>query len=168
VQKPVAIALVGAVVALGIARLHATNTGNMTAAPPTVSSTSTPVAPDVATTAAPNPDAVMTTARTWVAALWARRPGDGPSSWLDRVAAIIAPALLAELRGGRATPGESTLLQSTVVISGVYPDATDPATVTVVGVAHQLTASGQQAVPFATAVTVAGAADGHTQVVALR
>ena len=110
---------------------------------------------------------VAVLARRWVTALWTRAPGEAPFGWLDRVADITAPALLAELRSARPWRADPTLA-STAEVDGVYPDAVDPATVTVTCVAHLTTAAGRSALPCAVTVTVARSADGRLVVAALR
>jgi hypothetical protein len=86
--------------------------------------------------------------------MWTHRPGDTPLSWLDPVVDLTAPELIAELRTARPTVTDAAVASTSVEIDGAYPDALDPATITVTGVAHLLTTAGPVVEPFATTVTV--------------
>lgn len=99
--------------------------------------------------------------------MWTRRPGDRPFSWLDRVADITAPGLAAQLRTARPTLADARVVSATVDIVGAYPDALDPATVTVTCVAHLATTAARHDEPCATTVTVTGDEDGRLVVSAV-
>jgi hypothetical protein len=86
--------------------------------------------------------------------MWTHHPGDTPLSWLDRVGDLTAPELIAELRTARPTVTDAAVASTSVELDGAYPDALDPATITVTGVAHLLTTAGPVVEPFATTVTV--------------
>lgn len=107
---------------------------------------------------------IRATASTWVAAMWARRPGQGPFAWLDEVAAITSPDLLAELRTALPTLEDQLTIAVTVDIDGVYPSALDPGTVTVTCQTHVRTAAGVVDQACATTVTVEPGADGQPTV----
>ncbi|HVF74825.1 MAG TPA: hypothetical protein VM938_07235 [Acidimicrobiales bacterium] len=111
--------------------------------------------------------ATATVARRWVTAMWTRQPGDGPFDWLDRVAEITDPDLEAELRSARPWIGDATAT-ATVEVGGVYPDAPDPATLTVTCVVHRVTAGGRHDEACVATVTVAPSPDGRLVVVAVR
>ncbi|MDQ6616581.1 MAG: hypothetical protein M3083_18020, partial [Actinomycetota bacterium] len=129
--------------------------------PPTAPATQPPPPPLTA-------DQIRSTAARWVAAMWSRPAGRGPFAWLDQVADITSPDLLAELRSARATLDDQLTLSVTVDIDGVYPSAVDPATVTVTCVAHRRVAAGVVDQPCATTVTVGAAPDGHPTVTAVQ
>ncbi|MDP9387042.1 MAG: hypothetical protein M3Q48_03750 [Actinomycetota bacterium] len=112
--------------------------------------------------------ALASIARRWVTAMWTRPPADAAFAWLDRVADITAPDLDAELRTARPWLAEGDVISSTVEVAGVYPDARDPATLTVTCVAHRLTTASVRSESCATTVTLASAADGRLVVVAVR
>jgi hypothetical protein len=114
-------------------------------------------------------DAELTAvASRWVVALWSRQPGEAPFGWLDRVADITAPELDAELRSARSTLSDRAITSATVDVYGVYPDAQDSSTLTVVCVAHRITAAGRHDEPCTTTVTIAPAPSGRLVVVAVR
>ena len=158
--------LVLTAVALGVARLrHPT----ITRPAPVIASS---VAPTPAPPTATGPDpasvadrgAVVEIAGRWVEAMWTRTPGAAPFAWLRAVADITSPDLLARL--GSARPTADDQQSSTVTIDGIYPDALDPAVVTVTCVAHIHTSRGSYDEPCATTVTVTAGADGRPVVAA--
>lgn len=112
-------------------------------------------------------DTPAAVARRWVTAMWSRQPGDGPFDWLDRVGEITDPDLEAELRSARPWAGDD-VATATVEVGGVYPDARNPATLTVTCVVHRVTADGAHEEACVATVTVAPSTDGRLVVVAVR
>ena len=84
--------------------------------------------------------------------------------WLNQVASITAPGLLAQLHTALPTVADQLTVSVSVAIDGVYPSAVDPDTVTVTCDAHITTTTGPLDQPCATTVTVAAGADGEAVV----
>lgn len=172
-RRIAAVALAGVVGLLGAQRLTSED-NRPSVEPPTATPSSVPEARPVGRSLPGSSahgaaeEALASVARRWVTAMWTRPPGEAPFAWLDRVADITAPDLDAELRTARPWLAEGDVISSTVDIAGVYPDARDPATLTVTCFAHRLTTAGVGSEPCATTVTMASAADGRLVVVAVR
>jgi hypothetical protein len=115
--------------------------------------------------AAPSRRAAAAVAEQFVEAMWHRTPGQAPLGWLDTVAGITDPGLVAQLRAARPTPDDLTTRASSVDVDGTYPDATDPLRVTVTCVARRLTATGLHDQPCADTVTMRATPDGRLLVV---
>ncbi len=87
----------------------------------------------------------------------------------ERLPSVLGPtAIDAELRSARATLNDQAVTSATVDVSGVYPDALDQFTLTVVCVAHRATVNRRPDEPCATTVTIAPTPDGRLVVVAVR
>jgi hypothetical protein len=128
--------------------------------PPTPSGHAAPAVNPPRASASPEEAATALAAR-WVDAVWTRRPGDTPFSWLERVADITAPGLVAQLRTARPTLTDAQVRSASVDVDGAYPDALDPHTITVTCVAHLVTTAGPVELPCATTVTVIADPDGR-------